>query len=158
MAQPSSSDCRARWVAERHDGRVTHLRGSVVGLGILVALAGCASPTGGSVPGCDASWADAPVVIVATADEEAIPVSIECMSEIDDRRIRIGLRLPPGPSCHALSALRIREGPDAVSVTADVVAVNDPLAGACADEPMRVVTEADLQAAVGDRALLDGSQ
>lgn len=139
--------------------RLAHMRGSVIGLGaLLVALVGCASPTGGSVPGCDDSWADAPSVIVAPTDAEPVLVTIECMSEIDDRRIRIGLRLPAGPSCHALSALRIREGPDAVSVEADVVVVNDPLAGACSDEPMRVVTEADLQAPVGDRSLLDGSR
>ncbi len=139
---------------------MAHVRGSVIGLAaIFAALAGCASPTGGSVPGCDDSWADAlSVIVTPTDDETVIPVAIECMSEIDDRRVRIGLRLPAGPDCHALSALRMREGSDAVSVEADVVVVNDPLAGACSDEPMRVVTEADLQAPLGDRALLDGTR
>lgn len=132
--------------------------GKALSLMLVVILAACAGVTGAPVPECDRSWNSPEPVIVKPTEEDPIPATIECMSEIDHRRIRIGLRLPAGPDCHALSALLIREGPDAVSVEADVVVVNDPLAGACSDEAMRVVTEADLQAPVGDRALLDGSR
>ncbi len=127
------------------------------GLLLLAAagLAACAAPTGDAVPECDASWAEVQPSILVASDGDAEPMPIACMSPIDDRRIRIGFFLPAGPTCHALSALDIVESADAVSVRIGVEPLHDPLAGACPDEPMRAMTEADLQAPVGDRELLD---
>ncbi len=125
---------------------------------IALMLVACATPSGRQVPQCDASWTAVQPVIVVPAQAEATPVAIDCMAEIDESRIRVGFRMPAGPSCHRLGSLGIGESAGAVSVSVGVVVVNDPLAGACSDEPMRVVTEADLQAPVGDRALLDGSR
>lgn len=96
--------------------------------------------------------------MVVPAESEAIPVAIDCIAEIDDSRIRIGFRMPPGPACHRLGGIDLSETADAVSVLATIEAFEDPLAGACPDEPIRVVTEVELQAPVGDRALLDGSR
>lgn len=132
------------------------MRSAVIPLILALCLAACGAVTGTPVPECDDSWAELDAVILVPDEEaEAIPVAIACMSEIDDERIRIGFEAPAGPSCHQLSLLEINESADAVAVSVAVVAVNDPLAGACPDEPVRMVTEADLQAPVGDRALLD---
>ncbi|MCV0402801.1 MAG: hypothetical protein K5924_03710 [Chloroflexi bacterium] len=131
------------------------MRSAFIAMILVLGLVACAGVTGTSVPECDESWAGLDAVILVPDEEaEAIPVAIACMSEIDEERIRIGFEAPAGPSCHQLSLLDINESADAVSVRVGVVAVDDPLAGACPDEPVRMVTEADLQAPVGDRELL----
>lgn len=132
------------------------MRDVVAALLVAGALVGCGTVTGAAVPECEAAWQDLEPSIVTQSDEQPIPVAVDCISEIDDERIRIGFTSPPGPSCHRLSDLRIAESADAVAVSVTVVAVDDPLAGACPDEPTRMMTEADLQAPVGDRMLLDG--
>ncbi|MEO7267573.1 MAG: hypothetical protein ABIY36_06160 [Candidatus Limnocylindria bacterium] len=96
--------------------------------------------------------------MVVPAEGEAVPIEIDCIAEIDESRIRIGFRMPPGPGCHRLGGIHLTETADAVSVSATVQAFEDPLAGACPPEPIQVVTEVELQAPVGDRVLLDGSR
>ncbi|MGI8658919.1 MAG: hypothetical protein ACR2K4_09185 [Candidatus Limnocylindria bacterium] len=123
-----------------------------------LVLAACAAPPGRAAPECDASWTVVQPVMVIPGQGEATPVEIDCMAEIDESRIRIGFRMPPGPGCHRLSGIHLTETAAAVAVRAVVEAFEDPLAGACPDEPIRVVTEVELQAPVGDRALLDGSR
>lgn len=123
---------------------------------LALVLAACASPTGEAVPACDESWDAVEPLIVTPTDEAAISVPIDCMVEIDESRIRIGFLMPPGPSCHRLSGLTLTESADAVEISIVVSVVNDPLAGACAEESTRAVTEVDLQAPVADRDLLDG--
>lgn len=131
------------------------MRNAAIAAILALGLAGCAGVTGSSVPECDDAWAELdPAVAIPAHEGEAISAEVVCLSEIDDRRVRIGVVAPAGPSCHRLSAVEIEESADAVSVRASVEVVNDPLAGACPDEPIRIVTEADLQAPVGDRVLL----
>ncbi|MEO6579032.1 MAG: hypothetical protein ABIO99_09070 [Candidatus Limnocylindria bacterium] len=120
-------------------------------------LAACAAP-GRAVPECDASWTAVEPVMVVPAEGEAVPIEIDCMAEIDESRIRIGFRMPPGPSCHRLGVIDLTETADSVSVLVTVEAFEDPLFGACPPEPIQVVTEVELQAPVGDRALLDGAR
>jgi hypothetical protein len=78
------------------------------------------------------------------------------MRRVDEKRISIGFELPPGPDCYELAAVELVESADAVSVTLQVAPMTDA-GGACPTERARAVTEVDLQAPVGDRALLDGS-
>lgn len=115
-------------------------------------------PAGSEVPVCDGSWTEVESRIVIPGAGPSEPTPIECMRQIDERRIRIGFLMPAGPSCHRLSAIDVVEGADAVSITLHVARHDDPTAGACPDEALRATTEIDLQAAVADRALLDGSR
>ncbi len=124
----------------------------------LLVLAGCADPSGAPRPVCGDDWDDVdPVIASADAggDEDAIP--IECIAEIDTQRVRIGFSLPPGPDCHVLRRVELVEAADAIAITLVGGVMDDPRAGACSDEPQRVVTEVDLQAPAGGRMLLDGS-
>ena len=127
------------------------------GLAALMLLAGCASPAGSERHGCNAEWLDAPSVATQVGGVEERPLAIDCIEQIANRRLRIGFRLPAGPSCHVLSRVKLLESADAVSVTVIGAVHDDPNAGACPDEPQMVVTEVDLAAPVGDRRLLDGS-
>ena len=79
------------------------------------------------------------------------------MHQIDNSRVRVGFTLPAGPSCYLLRRVELLESADAVSITLFVAVDDDSAAGACADEPRRVVTEIDVAAPIGDRTLLDGS-
>jgi len=124
----------------------------------MLLLAACAVPTGAEADVCDATWRGVESVVVAKAPGEHQPVAVECMRRVDERRVRIGFTMPPGPSCHRLTGVDVVEGADAVSITLLVSRVDDPLAGACPTEPVRTTTEVDLQAPVDDRVLLDGSR
>jgi hypothetical protein len=126
-------------------------------LAALLALAACAMPTGVAVEECNTSWRGIDTLIAtgATADQQPVPIS--CMRTVDEKRISIGFELPPGPDCYELASIGLVESADAVSVTL-FVSVIDDIGGSCSPEPIRSVTEVDLQAAVGDRALLDGSR
>ena len=124
---------------------------------IVIALAACAAPAGDEVDECDGSWREVESRIVIPGGEGAVPVQIECMRPIDERRVRIGFLMPPGPSCYRLSAIEVVEGADAVSITLLASPDDNPAAGACPEEAVRTATEIDLQAAVDDRALLDGA-
>ncbi len=127
-------------------------------LALLVLLAGCAEPSGVPRPVCGDEWADAdPVVTSTDAVGEEDAIAIECIAEIDTRRVRIGFSLPPGPDCHVLRRVELVESADAVAITLVGGVSNDPRAGACSDEPRRAVTEVDLLAPVDGRMLLDGS-
>lgn len=124
---------------------------------IAFLLAACAMPSGTEVAACGDPWdAAEPVIVGAAEGERTVP--IECMVKIDERRIRIGFRMPAGPDCFRLAAVDLVESADAVSVTLEVARSDDPLAGACAETQPRVVTEVDLQSPVAGRALLDGSR
>jgi hypothetical protein len=120
-------------------------------------LAACAAPTGDVVEECDGSWRDVESRIVFPGGEGAEPLRIECMRRIDERRVRIGFLMPPGPSCYRLSAIEVVEGADAVSITLLASQDDNPAAGACPEEQVRTATEIDLQAAVDERVLLDGA-
>ncbi|HEX2884735.1 MAG TPA: hypothetical protein VHQ42_09190 [Candidatus Limnocylindria bacterium] len=84
-------------------------------------------------------------------------MTLDCMRQVDDRRVRMGFTLPAGPDCWELSDYRLVESAAAVSITLFIARSDDPAAGACAPERRVVATEIDLQAPVDDRTLLDGS-
>jgi hypothetical protein len=79
------------------------------------------------------------------------------MRRIDERRVRIGFFMPPGPTCYQLRAIEVVEGADAVSITLLASPDDNRAAGACPEEEVRTATEIDLQAAVDERLLLDGA-
>jgi hypothetical protein len=133
------------------------MRSAAVGLALLLTVGGCAVATGEPAPDCDASWREVESLIVTPGGEGQRPIALDCIRQIDDRRIRIGFRLPPGPDCWILGGYDLVETADAVSVTLFVARLDDPNAGACAPEARRATTEIDLQAPVADRSLLDGS-
>ena len=124
---------------------------------MVLLLAACAMPAGSEVEACDGTWRDVESRAVTPGAERPQVVPIACMRQVDDRRVRIGFMLPPGPSCHRLSSVDVVESADAVSITLSVSPDDNPAAGACPEQPMRVATEIDVQAAVAERTLLDGS-
>ena len=123
----------------------------------LLFLAACAMPNGVAVEECNTSWRgiDPLIATGATADQQTIPIS--CMRTVDEKRISIGIEMPPGPDCYELASIGLVESADAVSVTL-FVSVIDDIGGSCPPEPVRFVTEVDLQSPVGGRTLLDGSR
>jgi hypothetical protein len=123
----------------------------------LALMAACASPSGVAVEECNTSWRglEGRIVTGAAGERHAIPIS--CMLPIGERRIIIGFELPPGPDCYDLAAIDLEESADTVAVTL-VVSLQDNVGGSCPTEPVRTVTEIDLQSSVADRALLDGSR
>jgi hypothetical protein len=129
-------------------------RGALVALFLLVA---CATPSGAAVEECNTSWRglDPLIVTGATGERQAVPIA--CMLPIGERRVIIGFEMPPGPDCYQLAAIELEESADAVALTL-VASLVDNVGGSCSPEPIRTVTEVDLQSPVGDRALLDGSR
>ena len=128
-----------------------------VAMAALLFLAACAMPNGVAVEECNTSWRgiDPLIATGAAADQQTIPIS--CIRTVDEKRISIGFEMPPGPDCYEISSIGLVESADAVSVTLNVSGTDD-IGGACSPEPVRFVTEVDLQAPVGDRTLLDGSR
>ena len=126
-------------------------------LAATLLLAACAAPAGVAVDECNTSWRGLDPQIVRGTGGERSSIPIACMQRIDDRRISIGFQMPPGPDCFELAAVELEESADAVAVTLIVSTIED-IGGSCPEEPVRVVTEVDLQAPVGDRTLLDGSR
>ena len=124
---------------------------------IVLALSACASPAGGEVEECDGSWRAVESRIVIPGGDGGVPVPIECMRQIDERRVRIGFFMPAGPTCYRIGAIEVVEGAGAVSITVFASPDDDPAAGACPEEEVRTATEIDLQAAIDDRVLLDGA-
>ena len=123
----------------------------------LLVLAACAMPSGDAVEECNTSWRGIDALIATGATEDQQPIPIACMRPVDEKRISIGFELPPGPDCYQLASVELVESADAVAVTI-LVSVIDDIGGSCSPEPVRSVTEVDLQSPVGERALLDGSR
>ena len=125
-----------------------------------ILLVGCVVPAGAMAPVCDGSWRDVDSVIETepAADDARLSVEATCMRRVDDRRVRIGFFMPPGPTCYRLVEVEVEESADAASITLWVAPHEDPLAGACSEDPARTTTEVDLQAPIGDRTVLDGSR
>jgi hypothetical protein len=123
----------------------------------VTLLAACSMPTGAERPGCGPDWRDATVVVTQPGEANEQPIPIECMHDIGVRRIRVGFTLPPGPDCHHLGRVELTESADAVGIILIGAVSDDPVAGACPDEPTLAVTEVDLAAPIDDRVLLDGS-
>jgi hypothetical protein len=123
----------------------------------LLLIAACTLPSGEAVDECNTSWQGLEPRIVSGAQADLEPIPIACIRQVDDERISIGFELPPGPDCYELAAVDLVESANAVSVTL-LVALQDNVGGACPPEPVRTVTEIDLQSPVGDRELLDGSR
>lgn len=124
---------------------------------LALLLAACSTPTGVAVDECNTSWRGLDPRIVTGGAGEGQSVPIACMRRIDERRISIGFEMPPGPDCFELAAIELEESADAAAVTL-VVSPIDDVGGSCPEEPVRTVTEVDLQSPVGDRTLLDGSR
>ena len=124
---------------------------------ILLAVAACAVPSGEEPLICDAQWLEIDAVIVRDAGVEERTVPVDCYRRVAARRVRLGFTLPPGPTCWHLSRVDLVESADAAEITLRVARHDEPAAGACPEEPTRVVTELDLQAPIGDRRILDGS-
>jgi len=124
----------------------------------MVVLTACVTPSGEDRSGCGAEWRGLEAVAAAARGVDEQPLPIECMHQIANRRVRIGLILPGGPSCHLLGRVELVESADAISITLFSAVDDDPAAGACPEEPRQVVTEIDVAAPVDDRALLDGSR
>jgi hypothetical protein len=127
---------------------------------LCTLLAACASPSGFAAPTCDSSWRDVDSVIEteSAAPDARLSVEATCMRRVDDRRVRIGFSMPPGPTCFRLVEVEVEESAAAASITLWAAPHDDPLAGACSEDPARTATEVDLQAPIGDRTLLDGSR
>jgi hypothetical protein len=123
----------------------------------LLFLAACTTPSGDAVEECNTSWQGINALIAtgATADQQPLPIT--CMQPVDDKRISIGFEMPPGPDCYELASIGLVESADAVAVTL-FVSVIDDIGGSCSPEPVRAVTEVDLQAPLEGRTLLDGSR
>lgn len=131
-------------------------RVAAAAIGLSVALIACASPTGAERSGCGPDWLDIPMLVTEPGGIDERPIPIECVHQVSNRRVRIGYLVPAGPECHQLVRVDLVESADAVEITL-VGAVNDaPGAGSCPEEARPAVTEVDLAAPVGDRALLDG--
>jgi hypothetical protein len=125
-------------------------------LAAMLLLTACVTPSGVAVDLCNTSWRGLDPTIVAGRADEPQSVPISCVSAIDDKRVSIGFEMPPGPDCYELSAIDLEESADAVAITLRVSRIDD--GGACPIEPVRSVTEIDLQSPVDDRTLLDGSR
>ncbi|MDQ2689060.1 MAG: hypothetical protein M3Y29_02145 [Chloroflexota bacterium] len=125
---------------------------------VVLLLAACASPSGAEVATCDGSWRGVESRIVRPGGENAMTLAIECMRPVDDKRVRIGFLMPAGPTCYRLSEIEVVEAAEAVSFTLVASVDDNPAAGACPEDETRTATEIDLQAPVGERALLDGSR
>ena len=125
-------------------------------LAAMLLLTACVTPSGVAVDLCNTSWRGLDPTIVSSRADEPQSIPISCVSAIDDRRVSIGFEMPPGPDCYELSAIDLEESADAVAITLTVSRIED--AGACSTEPVRSVTEIDLQSPVDDRTLLDGSR
>ena len=123
----------------------------------LLLLAACAMPNGIAVEDCNTSWRGIDTLIATGASADQKPIPISCMRTVDEKRISIGFEMPPGPDCYELSSIELVESADAVSVSL-FVSVIDDIGGSCSPEPVRYVTEVDLQSPVADRTLLDGSR
>ena len=124
----------------------------------LIVLTACVAPSGEERTGCGAEWRGLEAVAAAARGVDEQPLPIECIHQIENRRVRVGFILPGGPSCHLLERVELVESADAVSIRLFGAVDDDPAAGACPEEPRHVVTEIDLAAPVGDRTLLDGSR
>jgi hypothetical protein len=124
---------------------------------LALLLMGCATPSGEAVEECNTSWRglEARIATGAREDRQAIPIA--CMWRIGEERISIGFEMPPGPDCYELAAIDLEESADAVAVTL-LVSLMDDVGGSCSPDPVRTITEIDLQSPVGDRRLLDGSR
>ena len=123
----------------------------------LLLLAACAMPTGVAVEECNTSWRGIDPLIATGASADQQPIPISCMRTVDEKRISIGFEMPPGPNCYELASIDLVESADAVSVSL-FVSVIDDIGGSCSPEPVRYVTEVDLQSPVAGRTLLDGSR
>jgi hypothetical protein len=126
-------------------------------LAVLLVLTACVSPSGEPVDECNTSWRGLEARIVGRPSGDAQPIPIACMWQVDEKRISIGFELPPGPDCYELASIEQEESAGAVAVTVFVSRMDD-VGGSCSPEPIRSVTEIDLQSPVGDRRLLDGSR
>jgi hypothetical protein len=124
---------------------------------VLLLLVACIAPTGAERHGCNAEWLDAPAVIAQPIGTGEQAIAIDCLDQIKNRRLRVGFFLPTGPDCHVLRRVELVESAEAVAITLIGGVDDSPTAGACPEEPRRVVTEVDLAAPLDDRALLDGS-
>ena len=129
-------------------------RAALIALLLLVA---CVTPSGVVVEECNTSWRGLDPLIATGATGERRAVPIACMLPIGERRVIIGFELPPGPDCYELAAIELEESADAVALTL-VASLMDNVGGSCSPDPVRTVTEVDLQSPVGDRTLLDGSR
>jgi hypothetical protein len=124
---------------------------------VALILAGCANVSGTPAETCDGTWRGVESIVAIPDDAEARPLPVTCIRQIDDKRIRIGFSMPPGPTCYVLDAVQVAESADSVSVRLMIRPNGDPAAGACADRPGRTTTEIDLQAPIADRQLLDAA-
>jgi len=124
---------------------------------LLVMLNACVTPSGEERRGCNASWLDASPVAATSGGVDEMSLPIECIEEIQNRRLRLGFTLPAGPQCHVLHRVELVESADAVSITLIGAINDDPNAGACPEGNRMVITELDLAAPVDDRLVLDGS-
>ena len=127
------------------------------GLLVALVLGACTSVTGTPADTCDGTWRGIDSVIVAPDGGSAVPLPATCIRQVDDKRIRIGFSMPPGPTCYLLDAVQVAESADAVSVRLMVRPDENPTSGDCPDDPGRITTEVDLQSPVADRELLDAA-
>jgi hypothetical protein len=123
----------------------------------LVLVSACNAPAGEERTGCGAAWRQVEAVAATATGTGEEPLTIECIHQIANRRVRVGFVLPPGPSCHVLRRVELVESADAVSISLFGAVDDEAGAGVCPAEAREVVTEIDVAAPIDDRALLDGS-
>lgn len=125
---------------------------------VVGVLGGCASPRGAPASPCPDRWDPDVALPPAGFSLEPRLVEIECWRLIEDRRLEVGVVLPPGPDCHVVDRVEQLEGGDAVSIAVFVGRRAGPTAGACPPERQTWSVEVQLREPLGSRQVLDGAR
>lgn len=124
---------------------------------LVIGMSACVAPVGAPVPECDPSWE--PDVVdgggVVTGNLDTIP--IDCYQVIGERRLQVGITMPPGPECYAVDFVEVIEDDEAISLEARIGTLNNPLGGACPSEAFVWGVLVELNGPVADRRVLDAA-
>ncbi|MBW3612885.1 MAG: hypothetical protein KY392_03375 [Chloroflexi bacterium] len=124
---------------------------------LLIGLSACVAPAGAPVPECDRSWE--PVVVdgggVVTGNLDTI--AIDCYQVTGERRLQVGVTMPPGPECYAVDFVEVIEDDEAISLEVRIGTINNPLGGVCPPEAFAWGVLVELNEPVADRRVLDAA-
>ncbi|HSK93451.1 MAG TPA: hypothetical protein VLA76_05270 [Candidatus Angelobacter sp.] len=123
----------------------------------VLLLVGCITPFGGPVVECGEDWQPTTVEggTVVTGNLETLP--IECYRVTGERRLEVGILMPPGPDCYAVDYVEVIEDGEAVSLEVRIGTVANPLGGACPPESFSWGVPVELNGPVEGRRILDAS-
>lgn len=133
-------------------------RTSAVLLIAALVLAGCIVPSGGPIPSCGDDWQPTTVEggTVVTGNLQTLP--IECYRVTAERRLELGILMPPGPDCYAVDYVEVVEDAEAVSLEVRIGTISNPLGGACPPESFPWGVPVELNQPIGERRILDASR